>query len=264
MEAESVREALLSREVVFGTWIQIGHPAVAEVLAEAGYDWVAADCEHTDIDVEGFSRVARGLHGRGPVPLARVRDNELLAIRQMLDAGAQGIIVPLVNSPEEARRAVAAAKYPPDGVRGFSFSRANNYGADFDRYARSANADTAVVVMIESKEAVNNIYDILEVEGVDGALIGPYDMSGSYDVPGETDDPRVREGCRRVAEACHRTGKAAGIHIVLPRPETINEAVADGFSFIAVGMDTVFLSEASREALRMARQTVEDEPTGTE
>lgn len=116
-----LKTALLERRLCIGTWVQVGHPAVAEILANVGFDWVAADCEHTDIDVENFANLARAMSGRGVAPLVRVRENDDLAIRQMLDVGAQGVIVPLVNSAEEARRAVAAAKYPPLGVRGFAF-----------------------------------------------------------------------------------------------------------------------------------------------
>jgi 2-keto-3-deoxy-L-rhamnonate aldolase RhmA len=261
MDSKSIRESLLSREVSFGTWIQIGHAAVAEVLAEAGYDWIAVDCEHTDIDVEGFTDLSRGMHGRGPIPLARVRANETLAIRQALDAGAQGVIVPLVNSADEARQAVAAARFPPRGRRGFSFARMNNYGADFDTYAETANQRIAVVVMAESREAVENIDEITSVEGVDGVFVGPYDMSGSYGVPGQTDHERVTEGCRRILKACRRSGKTAGLHVVRPAEGAIERAVADGFNFIALGVDTVFLRRASQEALRVGRSclTVPDE-----
>lgn len=256
MQQESIRESLLDREVSFGTWIQIGHAAVAEVLAEAGYDWIAVDCEHTDIGVEGFTDLARGMHGRGPISLARVRENDTLAIRQVLDAGAAGVIVPLVNTADEARRAVAAARFPPEGRRGFSFARMNNYGEDFDEYAATANRRVAVVVMAETREAVDNIDEIVAVEGVDGVFVGPYDMSGSYGVPGQTDHERVRQGCRRILDACRRAGRSAGLHVVEPDEGAIDRAVADGFNFIALGVDTVFLGNASRHALRTARSSM--------
>jgi len=253
MTRNPVRKALLERRVTIGTWIQIGHPAVAEVLATAGFDWIAADCEHTDIGVGEFAALARAMHGRGPVPFIRARENDTLAIRQPLDMGAGGVIVPLVNSAEEAARAVAAAKYPPRGVRGFAFSRMNDWGARFDDYVQSANDDVAVVVMIESKEGVENIDAIVAVDGVDGVFIGPYDMSGSYGVPGRTDAPVVREACRRVVEACAASGKSAGLHVVLPAVEAIERAIDDGYTFIAVGVDTIFLGEGARAALTAAR-----------
>ena len=244
-----VRQALLNREVTIGTWIQINHPAVAEVLGNCDYDWIAADCEHTDITIEGFSQITRGLYGRGPEPFARVRENDVLAIRQVLDAGACGVIVPLVGSAEEARRAVAAAKFPPEGIRGFSFCRGNNYGLDFDEYASKANQEIAVVVMVESKEAVDNIDEILDVDGVDGVFIGPYDLSGSHGIPGRTGDLLVQQGCQKVLKACQKAKKSAGLHVVIPTSENIERALSDGFTFIAVGADIVYLNQASRNAL---------------
>jgi 2-keto-3-deoxy-L-rhamnonate aldolase RhmA len=253
MKPNPIRQALLERRVTIGTWIQIGHAAVAEVLANAGFDWIAADCEHTDMGLAEFAAVARGLHGRGSVPFVRVRENDTLAIRQMLDLGALGVIVPLVNTPADAARAVRAAKYPPAGVRGFAFHRGNNWGVDFADYAANANDQIAVVVMIESREAVENIDAILAVEGVDGVFIGPYDMSGSYGIPGQTNDPIIQNACARVVAACRKAGKAAGMHVVIPTPEAIAKGVADGFTFLALGVDTVFLDRAARSALAVAR-----------
>jgi len=254
MPQSPVRSALLERRITIGTWIQIPHPAIAEILANAGFDWLAADCEHTDIGVAEFANLARGMHGRGPVPLVRVRENDTLAIRQMLDLGAEGVIVPLVNTAQEAEQAVKAAKYPPRGVRGFCFSRMNNWGVDFQQYAAEANDEIAVVVMIESKQAVENIDEILAVNGVDGVFIGPYDMSGSYGVPGQTDSTPVQQACKRVVDACQKAHKSAGIHVVIPTPTAVHKAIEDGFTFIAVGVDTVFLDGAARKALAVAKQ----------
>ena len=248
-----VRQALLSRSLTVGTWIQIGHPAVAEILANVGFDWIAADGEHTDIDVTQFAGLARAMHGRNVVPLVRVRENDTLAIRQVLDLGAQGVIVPLVNTAEEARRAVQAAKYPPVGVRGYCFSRMNDWGVNFAGYAAAANDDIAVVVMIESRQGADNIEAILAVEGVDGVFIGPYDMSGSYGVPGQTEAPQVKEACRRVVDACQRAGKSAGLHVVIPDEASIRRAVDDGFTFLALGVDVVFLDRSARSALGCIR-----------
>jgi 2-keto-3-deoxy-L-rhamnonate aldolase RhmA len=249
-----VRQALLRRELSIGTWLQAGHPAVAEILGAAGYDWVAADCEHTDIGPAEFAGVARALAASGTPCLARVRQNDTLDIRQALDLGACGVIVPLVNSPDEARRAVAAARFPPAGVRGFSFCRANDWGATFAEYAAAANDEVAVVVMAESREAVEAIDAILAVPGVDGVFVGPYDMSGSYGIPGQTDAPEIRDALRRIGAACARAGKAAGMHIVQPAADVVQTARDAGFTFLAVGMDTVFLADGARAALDIARR----------
>jgi 2-keto-3-deoxy-L-rhamnonate aldolase RhmA len=249
----AVKKALLQGHISIGTWIQFGHPGIAEVLANAGFDWIAADMEHSDIGIQEFTGLCRSIYGRGPVPLARVRENDVLAIRQTLDMGALGVIVPLVNTSDDARRAVAAAKYPPAGIRGFAFHRNNDYGAGFDDYVREANDDVLVIVMVETKEAVENIDSILGVEGVDGIFIGPYDMSGSYGMPGKTDDPLIKAAFQKCVGACRKAGKAAGLHVVGVSEPAIHEAIESGFTFLGLGMDNVFLDTAARKTVGIAR-----------
>lgn len=253
MTVNPVKQALADRTITFGSWIQLGDPGIAEVLADTGFDWISVDCEHTDIDIEGFTNIARGMYGRGPVPFARVKHNDTLTIRQVLDAGARGIIVPLVNTAEDARNAVAAAKYPPEGIRGFGFCRASEWNSNFAEYVRHANRDIAVVAMIESQKAVENIEEILLVEGLDGVFVGPYDLSGSCGVIGQTSHPAVVEACAAVIKTCEHAGKAAGVHVALPSTSAIEQAIHDGFTFIALGLDTVFLEQGARRALQFAR-----------
>lgn len=248
-----VKKKLIEGRVSLGSWIQIGHPAVAEILGTVGFDWIAADMEHTDIGIPEFTGIARGLAGRGPIPFARVRENDTLAIRQVLDAGAWGVIVPLVNSAEEALRAVQAAKFPPRGIRGTAFFRANSYGLTFDEYVQRANDDILVIVMIETGKAVEEIDAIVAVDGVDGVFIGPYDLSLSYGIPGKFSDPLMREAKKRVLSACAGAEKAAGLHQVQCSPESIIDAVQSGFTFIALGMDTVFIDSSARSAIAVAQ-----------
>jgi 2-keto-3-deoxy-L-rhamnonate aldolase RhmA len=197
------------------------------------------------------------MYGRGAAPIARVTRNDVLEIRRALDVGAAGVLVPFISTADQARQAVAAAKYPPQGVRGFSFSRANNWGVDFAAEAGSANDETVVIVMIESKEGVEHIEEILAVDGVDAAFIGPYDLSGSYGMPGQTQDPVVRNACRQVIEACERAHKSVGLLIVRPTPQAVRQAIADGFTLICVGLDTVFLDEGARAARALALEAME-------
>lgn len=257
MEKNTVKENLKKGIPSIGSWIQFGHPGIAEVMSNTGFDWLAADCEHSDIGIREFTAIARAVHGRKSIPFARVKENDTLSIRQVLDMGAMGVVVPLVNTAEDAEKAVRSAKFPPDGIRGYAFYRSNNYGRDFDDYAASANEEILVIVMIESKQAVENIDEILEVDGVDGIFIGPYDMSGSYGIPGNTDDPMILKSCERVLESCKRHGKAAGTHIVLPRKDVIEKAIRDGYTFIGLGMDNVFLEKAAAESLEIAKGCLE-------
>jgi len=249
-----MKKLLLKRELCLGSWCQIGHPANAEILAKAGFSWAAADCEHGEIEDSDLGNFCRALRQYRSIPLVRVKENAVLPIRRALDLGASGVIVPLVNSAAEAMQAVRAAKYPPEGIRGFAFQRANDWGISFDEYARTANEETIVIVMIESKEAVEHIDDILSVNGVDGVIVGPYDMSGSYGITGQTGHELIKKACIRVSEACSRKGKAAGQHIVIPTRENVRDAVKNGFTLLALGMDTVFLAQGARAALDFGKQ----------
>ena len=246
---KSIREKLLKRELCIGTWIQNGHPGIAEQLADCGFEWLCADMEHTDIDVHTYAQLARAISGKNAAPLARVLKNDVYEIRSVLDNGASGVIVPLVETAEEARKAVSAAKYPPEGVRGFAFCLANRWGECLDEYAAEANAGVSVVVMAETRKAIENIDEIAAVEGVDGILIGPYDLSGFYGVLGQTAHPLVCDASRRVVEACEAHGKSPGFHLVTPTVQEIQRIVSSGFRFIALGMDNVFMMNAAKEAL---------------
>jgi len=251
----SLRKRLQQGKIILGSWLQMGSPVAAEILARLGYEWLGIDCEHTDTSLADVTAMCRAVQGFGTGMLVRVRECDTLAIRQALDVGAEGVIVPLVSTSEEASRAVAAAKYPPRGIRGYCFGRMNNWGMDFDKYAASANEKTVVIVMIESAKAVDNIKEILAVDGVDGIFIGPYDLSGSYGVSGQTNHPKVMAARRRVLEACASAGKPAGIHLVKASRQDVRRAVAEGFRFICIDADIIFLSQAG-DILASAKKAV--------
>lgn len=246
------RPALRERRATLGAWVQIGHPAVAEILADAGFDWVCVDLEHGAIGIESMTDIFRTLAAFECAPVARVPANGPVWIHRCLDAGAQGLIVPMVNSAAEAEAAVREAKYPPRGRRGYGYARANGYGARFDAHARAANEDIAVIVQIEHRAAIENLEAILDVDGVDGTFIGPYDLSGSFGVPGRLHHPAVRKALARYRAVCRRHGKAMGLHVVRPNERNVPQAIQDGYALIALGLDTVFLGERARAALHAA------------
>ena len=239
-----------------GSWCGIGHPAVADMLARAGFEWLALDCEHGEAENADIGNFCRACRQYGSRPYVRVKSNDLMSIRRALDLGADGVIVPLVNSAAEAERAVQAANYPPRGVRGFAWHRGNAWGEDFDAYA--AKFRPVVIVMIESAAAVSEIDDIMKVDGVDGCLIGPYDLSGSYGIPGQTDSPIVTEACAKVAKAAVAAGKMAGSHIVVPTPERISLALKQGYSLLALGVDEWFLRNGAAMALQALKMAAEN------
>lgn len=192
-----VKQRLANGELCRGGWMQVGHPAVAEIMVHAGFDWVAIDEEHGVINLETGMNIFNAMRDTDTLPMVRVQENDNLVIRRWLDAGAQGIIVPMVNTPQQAEAAVQSAKYPPQGKRGFGFCRANYYGAEFDADVQETNDDILLIAQIEHIEAIRNIDAILEVEGIDGAFVGPYDLSGSMGLTGQTSHPEFWPPCRR-------------------------------------------------------------------
>lgn len=242
-------KALDLRQRSIGTWCQIGHPANAEIMAQAGFDWLAADCEHgvfEDGDLSGFCRAVRRF---ARVPLVRVQENAVMPIRRALDLGAAGVIVPLVDTAAAAEAAVRAAHYPPRGIRGFAWHHGNAWGADFTAYVKEF--EPIVAVMIESRTAVENIDAIMAVDGVDAGFVGHYDLSGSYGIAGQIGHRLIQDACATVAAACRRQGKAAGQLIVTPTTENVRLATDMGFSFLGLGMDSFFLGNGTRQALAL-------------
>jgi 2-keto-3-deoxy-L-rhamnonate aldolase RhmA len=248
-----LRKAIDEKTPAIGSWIQASSPTCAEILANAGFAWLGIDCEHTSVGIHGVETIARAIHGRNTALLVRVSSANTIEIRQCLDVGAAGVIVPMVETAEQARLSVAAAKYPPQGVRGFCFGRMNDWGASFDEYAASANDSVVVIAMIETQKGVDNIDAILGVEGIDGIFIGPYDMSGSYGVPGQTQHPYLKKAYQSLVDACRRHGKMAGQHIVNSTPEKLNEAVALGYSFLCLDADIILLNQSARAVLETAK-----------
>lgn len=251
-----LRKALNDKTPIFGSWIQTSSPTCAEILANAGFAWLGIDSEHTSVGIQGIESIARAIHGRDTALLVRVSSADTIEIRQCLDVGAAGVIVPMVETAAQARTAVAAAKYPPQGVRGYCFGRMNDWGSRFDEYAATANNRVIVIAMIETKAGVENIDEILAVDGIDGIFIGPYDMSGSYGVPGQTQHPYLKQAYQTLVEACRRHGKAAGQHIVNSTSEKLNEAAALGYTFICLDADIIFINRAAGAAMETAAEVL--------
>lgn len=251
--ADSLRTVLRSGRPVFGSWVQFGHSAVAEIMAKAGFDWLGIDLEHSDIDLARAFALIQVVDLAGCTPLVRLSSNDPVQAKRMMDAGARGIIVPSVRSAAEARIAVEAVKYPPEGLRSVGISRAHGHGSRFDEYVQEIGDSSVVIAMIEQREGVDRVEEILDVEGVDSVLIGPYDLSASYGVIGELDHPLVQAGMRRVVATATAKGKAAGIHVVHPPVTQVADRLAEGFRFIAYGGDMLFLTPAVTEAAASLR-----------
>jgi 2-keto-3-deoxy-L-rhamnonate aldolase RhmA len=249
----------LDRETPYvGTLVTLASPEAAVALAVAGFDWLFVDMEHSPVlDPAAVLRIVEAVAGRADV-LVRVPTNDEAWIKKVLDTGADGVIVPQVNSAGEALRAVDAAKYPPLGRRSVGITPAHGYGADFTGYVERANDSTALVVQIEDIAAVRNLDEILAVPGVDAAFIGPYDLSGSMGRPGQVDDPDVQRAVRRVVDGCAAVAMPLGIFA--PTTDAARTALRRGIRFLAVGTDLGLLMGAGRDTVAglRARETPPD------
>lgn len=243
-----VKQKLGRGEVSFGSWLTLSHTAIAEIMAKSGFEWLAIDMEHSVIGIQDIEPLIQVIEASGCVPLVRLWSNDPVLAKRVMDAGAYGVIVPMINSRKDAERAVSSVKYPPDGARGVGLYRAQGFGVKFEEYKSSINQESLVIVQIEHKEAVENIPEIVSVPGVDGVMIGPYDISASLGVIGELDHPLVTQAQEKVLSAAKAANKAAGIHVVYPSLEAVKSRMNEGFRFIAYSTDAILLDSKCREA----------------
>jgi len=248
-------EKTILQQLSIGSWIQLGHPAVAEIMASAGFDWLAIDLEHSTITLREAEDLIRVIDLKGVVPLVRLASNNAEQIKRIMDAGAHGVIVPMVKSQGEAHAAVRAVKYPPQGERSIGLARAQGYGVDFVRYFEWQRDQSLVVVQIEHIDAVNNLESILTVPGVDAYIVGPYDLSGSIGLPGEFQAPQFLEAMAQIRSVSEKLRVPGGVHIVEPDPQALKQAIDEGNRFIAYGVDTRMLDTACRKGLQSALDT---------
>lgn len=237
-----------SRGPSFGAWISSSSIVNLDALRAVGFDWFMIDTEHAPVNPETLAAMVSLLGEGPPVPLVRVGNVDQYLVKQALDAGAHGILVPLVSTEAQARAAVAFAKYPPDGVRGAAAAAASRYGTELSSYLRRANAETLVGVQIETKEALENLEAIAGVEGVDILFVGPQDLTLSLGLLDDRKHPKVRDAMRAVVDACDRHGKVPGTLVIDPDERKV--AVELGFRFVSLGSDVRFLLEGAKSFLR--------------
>jgi 2-keto-3-deoxy-L-rhamnonate aldolase RhmA len=242
-EGATFSQLIRSGDPVIGTLITTSSAENADVLAACGFDWLFLDCEHGALDAAQAQSILQVVGRRIPT-IIRVPENAEVALKKTLDLGCEGVIVPMVNTGDDARRAVAAAKYPPLGSRSVGIARAHGYGAEFASYVAQANAHTSVIIQIEHVRAVENVQEILQVEGIDGVFIGPYDLSGSMNKLGDVTHPDVQAAIETARVACLQAGMPVGIFAMTT--EAGVKAVQSGYAFVAVGIDTAMLATAGR------------------
>lgn len=249
-----LKESLQKNKFTVGSWVTLGHTAVAELMAKLGFDWLVVDMEHSAITLPDAQQLIQVIELCGVVPLVRVGENNPVLIKRVMDAGAHGVIVPMVNTKEDAIKAVSAVKYPPMGTRGVGLARAQGYGLDFERYRDWVNKESIVIVQVEHVKSIENLESILTTPGVDGSIIGPYDLSGSLGVPGNFEDPKMRECLASYEKISKKTRKPAGFHVVEPDIQKTLDFRQKGYTFLAVGLDTLYMGRKCAEIINGIRE----------
>ena len=245
IKSNPVVDKLRSGQPSVGSWLTLCSPVAAEAMAQVGWDWLVVDVEHSPVGFETMVNCFRAVQLGGAVPMARIPWNETVWIQRTLDAGALGLVVPMVNTAEDARGVVSNMRYATKGQRSFGGSRIAAY-IDGD-YRTWTEENLAVIVMIETAQAVENAEAILGTEGVVGCFIGPNDLALSLGVsPSETGPGTIHEeAIQAVLAAAKKTGKAAGKHCFTPAELTLR--ISQGFQFLALASDLRFMAKAARE-----------------
>lgn len=244
--ASNIRSKLRNNKPSIGSWMQIPSSSVAEIMGRAGYDWVAVDLEHGGFPSDILPDIFRALKLGGTSPFARVAQCHPKDIKQALDAGAQGLILPMIESGDQLKSAISCALYPPQGTRGIGYCRANMFGKHFDGYLKNSE-DVLFVAQIEHIRAVQNLDDILPVKGLDAVMIGPYDLSGSMNLTGLFDHSHFLQAMDTIFHKATEYNIPMGLHIVQPDKEILKSKILEEYQFIAYGIDAVFLYRSAEQ-----------------
>jgi 4-hydroxy-2-oxoheptanedioate aldolase len=245
-----IRERTLSGEWMGGTWLNLGSSLTAEIAGKAGFDWLLVDLEHGMGDRTELVTQLQAIDATPAAPVVRIAWNDAVLFKRVLDLGVSGVMAPMVNTAEEARRAAAAMRYPPEGIRGVAkMNRATDFGPGFDDYFKKANSNLLTIVQIETQAALANVDEIAAVEGVDVLFVGPLDLSVSLGVPGQFDHASVQRALAKVVEACRKAKKAPGI--LVASEGQLKRVRELGFTFVAIGSDGAAVVKEMRALVGM-------------
>ncbi|MGB9955141.1 HpcH/HpaI aldolase family protein (plasmid) [Haloferax prahovense] len=257
----NIKQSIESREHPFGTWISVGHPTIAEAAAQLDIDFVLLDMEHTTMDLETIESMVRAVDAAPGATdaIVRVPWNDPVRLKRAVDIGMAGVMVPMIDTPEEARELVRAIRYPPDGIRGIAGSRATRYGRNFEEYVTTANGTILTVAQIETELGLENAKEIAEVEGIDALFVGPADLSGALGHFAEWDSPEFVDALDSVIEASKEADVPVGTLAV--NTDEIPDRVEQGFDFLIAGKDVSLLMGGINDAADRYNASLENSLT---
>lgn len=240
---------------LIGSWINTGSPIVAEIMSACGFDYLVVDAEHSAVDLKDCQDIFRAIKAGNPncIPMVRMPGNEYQDTKRYLDAGAMGVIAPLINTKEQVEQLIKSIKYPPDGQRGVGYGRSHGYGFEFDKYMTTANNDIFICIQIEHIEAIQNIDEIFSVEGINAAFIGPYDLSASMGITAQFDHPNYLEAVSKIKLKCEEYSIISGIHVVQPNLPDMKRLIREGFRMIAYSLDITMIGLACKTGIQEFR-----------
>ena len=239
----------IGNELSIGSWITLANPAIAEIMSNSGFDWLAVDMEHSVITIREAEELIRIIELSGVTPMVRLTSNNAELIKRVMAARSHGIIVPNIKTKEDAETAVASAKYPPKGNRGVGLARAQGYGEEFDNYLEWQKENINVIVQIENITAIENAEAIFSTEGINGYILGPYDLSASMGIPGEFDDKDFILATEELTNIAAKASMPSGIHIIEPDLDQLKQRVKENYKIIAYSLDIRMLSSSSIEGV---------------
>jgi 2-keto-3-deoxy-L-rhamnonate aldolase RhmA len=238
-----LKDKLRNRERLFAGWISYSHPSITETFASADFDCIFIDMEHSTISIEQGQRIIAACHGEDVPCIPRPVSHSNDYIKPLLESGADGMLIQMVETPSDVEHLLALFKYPPVGRRTYGVNRAHGYGLYFDDYINSWNQTSIFLLQIESRSGVQNIDQLLAFDEVDGVMIGPLDLAGSLGVPGQTKHPLVLEASQKVISACQRHGKSCGTQVAEATPAEVEFIFSLGYSFAILGSDLFVLTK---------------------
>lgn len=245
----NLKQKIRNNELTIGTWLTIPHLSIVEIMATAKFDWIAIDIEHSAIGIENVMSLIAHIQANGMKALVRVSSNDEVVLKRVLDAGADGVIVPMIKSKEDALSMINSVYYPPKGNRGVGLSRAQGYGTQFDTYQKKVTDEIIVIAQIEHIESIQNLNDILSIDEIDATLIGPYDLSASMGFPGQYELAEVKEVISQYESLCEKRNKPKGAHVISSDFNKTKEKIEDGYTFLAYSLDFFFLGDSAREGM---------------
>ena len=241
LRQKKLKQALRNREQLFAAWVSYAHPSITETFAKAGFDFIAIDMEHSTISLTEGQRIIAACQAESVPCLPRPVSHSNDYLKPLLESGADGMLIQMVNTADDVKRLINDLKYPPIGKRSYGVSRAQGYGFDFEEYITSWNETSTFMIQVESIEAVKNIEKLLAFDEIDAVMVGPYDISGSLGVPGQLDHPKVLEASKKVIDACEKYGKSCGTQLNDPNPENIQALFDLGYTYAILGSDLFVL-----------------------